>query len=336
MPLRLRNCLAPQQHGALPEIQLNETTWIEQSLQQRGINITGEITETHIRPWSTVLRVPTAAGDVYFKAVSPAFAFEPPITQALYRWRPDCVTEVFTVDAQQGWMLTADGGKTLRLAFADGLDMRAWDEALALYSGLQIDLAGHVDELLAMGTRNRRLARLPELYRDLVEDTEWLLIDQPDGLTAAQHKRLVAAIPEVAEMCGRLAAFAVPESLHHNDLHDANIFYTNGEFQFFDWGDSSIAHPFFSLRTVFVSIEYTFDLEEDDSLFDEFARAYLRPWLQFETEEDLWAAYQIARRLWSLSTAVKYKTQMQEAGDMREEYATAVPGLLQEFLDANP
>ena len=312
---------------------MDERTWIEKSLEQQGIKITGEIVET---PWSTVLRAPTDSGDVFFKSVGPAFAFEPPVTEALYQWRPDCMTKVYAVDADRGWMLTADGGQTLRMASKEGLDMRAWDEALAHYAGLQIDLAGHVEELLAMGVRDRRLARLPDLYRDLVEDMEWLLIGEEDGLTPSQHQRLVAAIPEVAAMCGRLAAFAVPESLHHNDLHDANIFFDTGRYQFFDWGDSSIAHPFFSLRTAFGSIEYTFGLEEEDPVFDEFSKAYLRPWVQYETEENLWEAYQLARRLWSLSTAVKYKTQMRYIEEMREEYATAVPGLLQEFLIANP
>lgn len=311
-------------------------SWIHDALARNGVKVTGEPEQTHDRPWSTVLRVPTDKGDAYFKAVGPAFVFEPPITDALYHWRPDCVTRVFAIDTEQGWLLTADGGRTVRTAFQNGLDIRAWDDVLALYAGLQIDLVGHVDELLAMGTHDRRLACLPDLYRDLVEDTEWLLIGQPDGQTAAQHRRLVEAIPVVVDMCGRLEAFAVPESLHHNDLHDANIFYNNGRFRFFDWGDSSIAHPFFSLRTVFVSMEYTFGLEEDDPVFDEYARAYLRPWMQYESEENLWEAYKLARQLWSLSSAVKYKTQISQIEDMREEYATAVPGLLQEFLAANP
>jgi 23S rRNA G2445 N2-methylase RlmL len=55
----------------------------------------------------------------------------------------------------------------------------------------------------------------------------------------------------------------------------------------------------------------------------------------FETEENLWQAYQLANRLWSISSAIKYKTQIQQIAEMREEYATAIPGLLQEFLEAN-
>ena len=186
-----------------------------------------------------------------------------------------------------------------------------------------------------MGVRDRRTAKLPALYQELLEEKEWLLIDQPDGLTTAEYRRLVALAPNVEVMCRQLTAYAVPDSLHHNDLHDANVFYNDGDIKFFDWGDSSIAHPFFSLRTAFVIIEYIFDLGEDDPVFDDFARAYLRPFAKFESEENLCAAYQLARRLWSLSSAIKYKTQLQLIEGMREEYATAVPGLLQEFLAAN-
>ncbi|MFN2125825.1 MAG: phosphotransferase [Candidatus Promineifilaceae bacterium] len=315
---------------------LNPTVWIEQSLKEQGIKLTGEITATHRRPWSTVLHVPTDSGDVYFKAVGPPFAFEPPLTDVLYHLYPDCIPRVFAVDPNRGWILTADGGQTLRQAFKNGLDRQTWNEVLALYGGLQIDLAARVDSLLALGTRDRRTSKLPELYKTLLEEKEWLLLDQKDGLTTADYRRLVNMLPQVEAMCRQLAAYAVPDSLHHNDLHDANVFYNNGAITFFDWGDSSIAHPFFSLRTVFVSMEYSFDLEEDDPIFDEFAWAYLLPWLVYETEEDLWQAYRLASRQWSLSSAVKYKTQMQQIAEMRQEYATAVPGLLLEFLAKNP
>jgi hypothetical protein len=71
---------------------------------------------------------------------------------------------------------------------------------------------------------------------------------------------------------------------------------------FLDWGDSSIAHPFFSLRTVFVSIEYSFDLAEDDPRFAALAQSYLQPWTAMQTAANLTAAFQLARRLWSLHT----------------------------------
>ena len=310
--------------------------WLEVALRQQGMEMTAVPEQIHIQPWSTVLRVPTDAGNVYFKATAPGLAQETAITQALYQWQPDCIPQVLQADTGRGWMLLADGGQRLRERFKAGLAMSAWMKILAEYSDLQIGLAGHVDELLALGARDRRLSLLPALYQALLADREWLLLDQPDGLTSSEYQRLLRAGPQVSVLCERLAAYAIPESLHHNDLHDGNIFIKNGRTLFFDWGDSSIAHPFFSLRTVFISMENSFGLEEADLIFAEYVQAYLQPWTKYESEANLLAAYQIARRLWAISSAIKYKTFMSLIEATRRENAMAVPALLQELLAANP
>ncbi len=322
--------------------------WIETALAREGLIITGAKETVHEEQGSIVLRVPTDAGDFYFKACAPVLAHEVGITRALYHWRPDCIPAVLQVDTKQGWLLLADGGQTLRQAFAGRNDhdvmsngqavatIDTWDAVLALYADLQIDLAGHVDELLQLGTPDRRLALLPDLYQGLLADKEWLLIDQPDGLTEVEYERLLNATPQVSALCRQLASYNIPMSLHHNDLHDANIFYVGSQPLFFDWGDSSLSHPFFSLRTVFVIIEYSFSLDEGDPFFDDLAQAYLQPWTVMATIEDLTAAFKLARRLWAISSAVKYKRQLRHLPALREEYGSAVPGLLQEFLAANP
>ena len=45
--------------------------WIAAAAAQAGQNLAGPIEQIHVRPWSTVLRAPTSAGDWYFKAVAP-------------------------------------------------------------------------------------------------------------------------------------------------------------------------------------------------------------------------------------------------------------------------
>src|SRR3954454_12672731 len=57
--------------------------WVHAELTRRGIRVDGEIEQPHLRPWSTVLRVPTSAGDYFFKATSPLLAHEPALTQWL-------------------------------------------------------------------------------------------------------------------------------------------------------------------------------------------------------------------------------------------------------------
>lgn len=65
--------------------------WIQDTLQEKGIRLTGPTEQYHLRPWSTVLRVPTSQGDVYFKAPAPVLVHEAALTQALSQWRPDCI-----------------------------------------------------------------------------------------------------------------------------------------------------------------------------------------------------------------------------------------------------
>lgn len=310
--------------------------WIDATLGRHGLMRYGTLEEVHVRPWSIVLRVPANDGDYFFKTVLPAFAFEPALTAALAAWRPDDIPAILGINRERRWMLMGDGGCTLRQAFAQGAERQLWRGALSRYAGLQVDLANRVESLLALGTRDRRLAMLPALVAALLEDRRWLLIDEPKGLTTAEYRRLLAAVPEVSAMCQALAGYAIPESLHHNDLHDANIFYHDGTYRFFDWGDSSLSHPFFSLRTVLVSIENRWGPTDDDPQNEALVSSYLQPWRQYESEENLWAAYHLARQLWSLSSAIKYHTQLRAVEDLHEVFAGAIPALLQEFLAANP
>jgi hypothetical protein len=88
--------------------------WIHAQLTHRNIDINGPIQQPHIRPWSTVLRVPSSAGDLYFKATAPALAHEAALTEALARWRPDCMPQLLAADPDRSWLLMHDGGVPLR------------------------------------------------------------------------------------------------------------------------------------------------------------------------------------------------------------------------------
>lgn len=63
--------------------------WIHAELERWGIEVSDPMEQPHSRLWSTVLRVPTGEGDVYFKAVSPVHPYEPALLGALELWRPD-------------------------------------------------------------------------------------------------------------------------------------------------------------------------------------------------------------------------------------------------------
>jgi len=86
--------------------------WIAEQVGRLGRDPTGPVAEVKMRPWSAVLRAPTSAGDVYFKANLPALANEPALTRLLARIDPGHVLPVLAEEPGEGWMLQADGGPT--------------------------------------------------------------------------------------------------------------------------------------------------------------------------------------------------------------------------------
>jgi hypothetical protein len=310
--------------------------WVGQVLGREGIEVVGGFEQPHVREWGTVLRVPTSVGDVYFKAALKELLNEAAVTQALSAWHPELQPRFIAADVERNWMLVGDGGLRLRDAFGDGLGIETWSAVLASYAAFQIDLSARVDELLALGIPDRRLEKIPELFEALLADKDWMMIGEENGLTAEEYDRLVAGRPLIEELCRELAAFEIPDSLNQGDLHDGNIFLKDGRHLFFDWGDSSITHPFFTLRAVFVSMEYTFEYEENDPRFDHFARDYVKPWQSYSDQASLWKAYLLASRLWSIPSVLQWKHVMSHLPELRARMNYAVPSLLQEVLESNP
>ncbi|GAC1471203.1 MAG: phosphotransferase [Chloroflexota bacterium] len=307
--------------------------WIELQLESHGILVNGPIDQFHRRPWSTVLRVPTAEGDVYFKAPASMLAHEAPLTLALSQWRPECVLPLLGIHHDHGWLLMRDGGIRLREILTADRDIEHWTTILPLYANLQMDMVARSDSLLALGTPDRRLARLPALYQDLLMDVELLMIDLPAGLTRSERDRLTALTPHFHVALDELAAAGIPASLDHADLHDGNIYIRGGRYFFFDWSDSSITHPFFSLRTVLASAENTLGRGKD---FARLRDAYLEPATCYASRRDVTRGFALAERLWMIPGALVWQRILNQVdGPSRARYAHAVPGLLRDFLAAN-
>ncbi len=204
-----------------------QITWIQTNVQETGHELTSEIVVTHKGAWSQVAKVFTTKGILYFKVTLPVLIYEVRLTQALYKWGMPVPT-VLAADTQQGWLLITDSGQVLRsLLQADG-DISRWHTAVAQYAQMQIELLDRVDDLLEMGIFDRRLHKLPILYGDLLTDSEAMMIDQEEGLSAVEYAQLQQSVPEFADLCRQLAAFGIHETLHHDDFHDNNIFVRDG------------------------------------------------------------------------------------------------------------
>jgi len=234
---------------------------------RKHVEPTGAIETTHDRPWATVMRVPVAGGFTWFKACAQVQAFEPRLTAELYTRWPDRVTEVLAVDETRRWLLLRDAGVAVGEL---GNPPEAWLEALPSYAEMQKGEMANALDHIGHGVPDLRMAALPAGYERLLASQVPLARDE--------IKRLRDNAPRFIELCAALAEVGIQESVQHDDLHMANLYSDRGKLRVLDWGDSSIAHPFFSLVVTFRFLEEVNHLAPDDPWFRRLRDAYLEPW----------------------------------------------------------
>jgi len=319
-----------------PDWQKQAHDWIRTETERNSIRIIGEIEQPHIRHWSTVMKVSTNEGMLYFKATAGETIYEIALTEKLAGWFPEDMPELIAVDTVRGWMLMRDSGEQLRASIRPSKDIKPWAPVIDRYAGLQIGLAGHVDEMLALGIPDHRLAALPALYSQLLADEESLMIGQEKGLTSDEFQQLQKLKSRFESICADLSAFEIPESINHGDFHDGNVLVKDGRITFFDWGDADVTHPFVSLRTWFVSMEIALELEEwapPTPEMTELLHHYLERWDEFGSGDELFKAYMVSRPVASIVKTLAWHSSISRMGtDLRAEYEWIVPEVLREFL----
>jgi hypothetical protein len=285
---------------------------------RRHVEPVGAIETTHDRPWATVMRVPVSGGVTWFKACAQVQSFEPRLTAELYTRWPDRVTEVLAVDEARRWLLLADAGIAVR-ELANPPE--AWLEALPSYAELQKGEVAHALDHVGHGVPDLRMAALPAGYERLLASELPIPRDDID--------RLRDYAPRFNELCAALAELGIRESVQHDDLHMANL-YSNGEqLRIVDWGDSSIAHPFFSLVVTFRFLEEFNHLAPDDPWFRKLRDAYLEPW-----GRGLEQPFEIAIRVGWFAHAIAWTRQRDAlAPDARPDFDRAFAIVLRRALD---
>jgi len=320
-----------------PDWLAGATRWIRARLDEHGFALTGEIEQPHVRWWSTVLRVPTSAGDLYFKANAPPHAFEAALLVILGRLQLGSVPDLVAADPDRGWLLMRDGGTRFREELKSAADLGRWEELLPAYAELQLSLVPYTDELLAAGVPDERLAILPAHLEELLAERDALLVDLPDGLTSEQHRQLCDLVPEFAATCDRLAAYGIPETLQHDDFHDGNIFIRDGRYLYFDWGDSCVSHPFHTLVVTLRAVAYGLELPPGGPDLLRLRDAYLEPFSQYGADKELTAAADLAHFTGTAARALAWHRFVSVRDpEFRGDDAEAVPYGLKRLLDLGP
>lgn len=276
--------------------------WYDEVLRWIGKHVTATGPWVQVKAWglSDVLRIPTAAGDVYFKALSQAsndpgalpflFAHEPRFLQRASADRPGEVPAPIAIDESRRWLLLPDLGTPL----GQETDVVLWIDAVRNHARLQRSYAGDPDRLLDYSCADRRLAVLDTALDRFLEPNKLTRRLSPDDLAKLpdRAKQLREAIAELAEI-------GVPETLLHGDLHPRNLAVRDGKVLAFDWTDAALAHPFLDLVTF---VEKRSPLSADPRVRD----AYLAEWEEYATPSELRRAVHLAEELGALYQTITY------------------------------
>jgi hypothetical protein len=271
-----------------------------ETLRSQGTSVREAVTQLRIWERSCLLRVATSIGSVYCKAVPAMFAHELALTQSLATRYPAHAPQVLACDHERHLLLLHDfGGPSLSdLGVFDW-----WEQALGTFASLQWESAMHTAALMAMGCPFRPLDRLANDIRTLLADTNALFLEGR-GLTLLEIATLRSRLPHFLNLCQELSTHRLPYTLEHGDFGPANVAWAEQAPLFFDWSDSSVAHPFFSIWFFPGEIEEVFPSVPNWQRRQQMA--YLEAWTLNESLEQLQRAFEIAQCLAPLHHASRY------------------------------
>jgi aminoglycoside/choline kinase family phosphotransferase len=270
--------------------------WYDEALPWIAEHITATGPWSQVRSWglSNVLRIPTADGGVYFKALSHAstrpdalpflFANEPLFLQRASADRPGAVPAPIAIDGERSWMLLPDLGSPL----AEETDIALWLDAIGGHARLQRSYADQPERLLEFSCVDRRLAVLDAELDRLLGPNQ-----ATDRLEPDERAKLPIRAKQLREAITELASIGVPETLLHGDLHPRNLAVRDGRVLAFDWTDAAVAHPFLDMVTF---VEERSPLSTDPRVRD----AYLSEWEEFASPAELRRALELAQELGTL------------------------------------
>jgi hypothetical protein len=313
-------------------------SWLDEQLAVIGSRRTGEVEQPHLRPWATVLKVPTASGTVWFKACGPATAFEVGLYELIGQVSPEQALSPIATDLTRGWIILPDGGPPLGDLLAGTELADVMETAMAAYGHLQRTLARHVDHLLALGIADMRPAIMPARFEEALQAVGERVSAGGDAADRANYERVLSQGKTILSWCDTLAAVGGQHSLDHNDLHPWNVLVgpadETSRVRFYDWGDSVVAHPFASMLVPLGYMQQHLGTSLDHPRVRRIRDAYLDSFTDLGSHAELVGILELACRVGKIARALTWDRSLRAQGyDQAGEFAGAPMKCLVSLLD---
>jgi hypothetical protein len=303
------------------------STWILDQLTLLAITPTGPITQRKAAwPCSSILRVPATTGDLYFKAVYDRPPSEPAVISALAKRWPANVPVILATDQARRWMLMRDiGGVPLTEA-----PEHYWLEAVRLFATMQISAGEDLSRWRSLDCPDRTLETLVATAEHLCGDTIALQAEHPYGLADSEVADLRSLVPLLRRKAEQLASYSLSNAIVQQDFRPANVAVSGSTCVLFDWSDTVIGHPFFSMTRFLNFVPRT-----AHALRHSLRDAYLEQWTDLLPMSLLLEAFELARQLNALYVGVRWYLELpylEPDSGWARELTQAVPDQMRDVL----
>ncbi|MHB1948206.1 MAG: phosphotransferase [Gammaproteobacteria bacterium] len=283
-------------------------------------------------PWSTVIRFSTSTGNIYLKETAPSISLEPHIFRLLSEQFHASVPIVIAINDNLNCFLTKDAGKSLRETLKTEFKPELLYQAIKQYAALQRSIEDHIETFLKLGVPDWRLNKLPILYKQMIEQADFL---KAEGITEKELIKLHDLSPQFSSQCALLSSYEIPQTMGLHDFHDNNILIdaTTKKITFIDLGEIAIIHPFFSLYTCLRQSIKHHGVKEDDQTYQKLQDACFENWLGAKTRNQLLELFILVKQLWPIYSALDcYRLMMSVDLQVYKSYYANRPSLLATYL----
>lgn len=214
--------------------------WADDALAAIGRPRVGPVVQ--IKTWnlSSVLRLPTANGDVWCKSVPPFLAHEGRIIALVGDDDATLVPPLLASEPATGTVLLGDVPGDDEWDASEG---RLFTMVQTLVR-LQARWMDRIDELLIAGLPDWRTRSLTHLVDALVSRP-----DVRGQLADVELRALDALNSRLPDGFAALDACGIPETLVHGDFHRGNWRFDGHSLVLLDWGDTGVGHPMLDMSS---------------------------------------------------------------------------------------
>ncbi len=276
--------------------------WAHDVLKKQNYQIQCKIPDiVQDNPWSTVYRFKTNKGFVFLKKVPSALLLESSVITLLRTEFHANAPIIIANNQEQQCFLMKDAGIQLHHYYKKSFNINILIQTMLSYTSLQISATNKTQYFFDLGVPDWRMVNLPKLYNDLINQ-ESLLIE--DGLNKDDLIKLKILESKLSFLCEQLSNYKIKDTFGHADFHDKNILINSdtGQTTIIDLGEVVITHPFFSLHNCLHMAKENFSLTDNE--YDQLQVSCFEPWLEFESQQNLFDISSIINQCWSIHAAL--------------------------------